>query len=84
MLILNQAGDEAFNMENIVSLTYEPRRKTNGDIRWKIMASLADDSERYLGEYPTESEAKDAFLFIIKEYDNGKSVITTPESIYED
>lgn len=82
MLILNQAEYRAFNMENVVSLTYEPRKGKSGATVWKIIASLVNDIA-FLGTYETQAEAKDAFLSIIKEYDNGRSVITTPESTYE-
>lgn len=69
MLIINQAGNEMYLLENIVSIKIL-KQTENGIDAWYVAADpLEYDIYVKLGKYKDEVSAESAFRLIYKNYD---------------
>lgn len=69
MLIINQAGNEMYLLENIVSIKIL-KQTENGFDAWYVVADpLEYDIYAKLGKYKDEASAESAFRLIYENYD---------------
>lgn len=84
MIILNQAGDEMFVMENVISikvaeLSYKDEKA------WYVNANaIENDIYIVLGRYADESEARSALNYLFLNFRDGMRALQMPSAKGED